>query len=126
MSLDSVAVSPESRRAEAARPPVHRVGIAGLLLAVSAVILEVLAIAIGSGSGKGTAWGAATVIAWFVIGLQAVSFVLGLVAILSGRGRGRGRGRGQGWRFGLAAVVLSLIANPILLVGLFSLMRDIS
>ena len=120
MSLDSVAVSPESRRAEAARPPVHRVGIAGLLLAVSAVILEVLAIAIGSGSGKGTAWGAATVIAWFVIGLQAVSFVLGLVAILSGRGRG------QGWRFGLAAVVLSLIANPILLVGLFSLMRDIS
>ena len=122
MSLDSVAVSPESRRAEAARPPVHRVGIAGLLLAVSAVILEVLAIAIGSGSGKGTAWGAATVIAWFVIGLQAVSFVLGLVAILSGRGRGRG----QGWRFGLAAVVLSLIANPILLVGLFSLMRDIS
>ena len=121
-------VSPETRRAEAARPPVHRVGIAGLLLAAFAVILEVLAIAIGSGS----AWAAATVIAWFVIGLQAVSFVLGLVAILSGRGRGRGRGSGRGrggglgWRFGLAAIVLSLLANPLLLVGLFSLMRDIS
>jgi hypothetical protein len=125
MSLDSVAVSPESRRAEALRrPPVHRVGIAGLLLAAFAVILEVLAIVIGSGSGKGTAWGAATVIAWFVIGLQAVSFVLGLVAILGGRGRGRGRS--HGWRFGLAAVVLSLLANPLLLVGLFSLIRDIS
>jgi hypothetical protein len=123
MSLDSVAVSPESRRAEALRqPPVHRVGIAGLLLAAFAVILEVLAIVIGSGSGKGTAWGAATVIAWFVIGLQAVSFVLGLVAILGGRGRGRS----HGWRFGLAAVVLSLLANPLLLVGLFSLIRDIS
>jgi hypothetical protein len=121
MSLDSVAVSPESRRAEALRrPPVHRVGIAGLLLAAFAVILEVLAIVIGS--GKGTAWGAATVIAWFVIGLQAVSFVLGLVAILGGRGRGRS----HGWRFGLAAVVLSLLANPLLLVGLFSLIRDIS
>ena len=111
-------VSPETRRAEAARPPVHRVGIAGLLLAAFAVILEVLAIAIGSGS----AWAAATVIAWFVIGLQAVSFVLGMVAILSGRGRGSG----LGWRFGLAAIVLSLLANPLLLVGLFSLMRDIS
>jgi hypothetical protein len=120
MSLDSVAVSPESRRAEALRqPPVHRVGIAGLLLAAFAVILEVLAIVIGSGSGKGTAWGAATVIAWFVIGLQAVSFVLGLVAIFSGRGSG------LGWRFGLAAIVLSLLTNPLLLVGLFSLMRDI-
>jgi hypothetical protein len=115
MSLDSVMVSPETRRAEPARPPVHRVGIAGLLLAAFAVILEVLAIAIGSGS----AWTAATVIAWFVIGLQAVSFVLGLVAIFSGRGSG------LGWRFGLAAIVLSLLTNPLLLVGLFSLMRDI-
>jgi hypothetical protein len=114
MSLDPVAISPESRRSEAARPPFHRIGIAGLLLAVSAVILEVLAIAIGSGG----AWGAATVIAWFVIGFQAVSLVLGLVAIVSRRGHGR--------RLGLAAVLLSLLANPLLLVGAFSLLRGIA
>ena len=62
----------------------------------------------------------ATVLAWLVIGLQAVSFVLGLVAFLSRRGRGHSR------RFGLAAVVLSLLANPLLLVGLFSLLRGSS
>jgi hypothetical protein len=116
MSLDSVAVSPESRRSETARAPSHRIGIAGLLLAVFGVILEVLAIAIGSGG----AWGAATVIAWIVTGFQAVSFVLGVVAILSGRGRS------HGWGFGLAAIVLSLLANPLLLVWVFSLLRGIS
>ena len=116
MSLDSVAVSPELRRLGATRSPVQGVGFAGLLLAVFAVILEVLAIAVGSGS----AWGAATVLAWLVIGLQAVSLVLGLVALLSRRGRCQSR------RFGLAAVVLSLLANPLLLVGLFSLLRGSS
>ncbi len=114
MSFDSVAISPESRRSEAARPPFHRIGIAGLLLAVSAVILEVLAITIGSGG----AWGAATVIAWSVIGFQTVSLVLGLVAIFSGRGHGR--------RLGLAALLVSVLANPLLLVGAFSLVRGIA
>lgn len=116
MSLDSVAVSPELKRLGATRSPLQGVGFAGLLLAVFAVIVEVLAINVGSGSG----WGAATALAWLVIGLQAVSFVLGLVALLSRRGRGPGR------RFGLAAIVLSLLANPLLLVALFSLLRGSS
>jgi hypothetical protein len=85
---------------------------ASLALAILAVALEVLAIAIGSGG----AWGAATVLAWFVIGLLAVSFVLGLVAILTGRGR----------RWGIGAVVLSLLGNPLVLVWLFSLFRGFS
>lgn len=114
MSLDSVTISPEPRRSDLPRPLFHRIGIAGLLLAVSAVILEVLAIAIGSGG----AWGAATVIAWFVTGLQAISLMLGLVVIFSGRGHGQ--------RLGLASVLVSLLANPLLLVMAFSLLRGIA
>ena len=114
MALDSVATSPRSRRPDAARPLFQRIGIAGFLLAVSAVIIEVLAIAIGSNG----AWGAATVIAWVVIGFQAVSVLLGLVTIFSGRGHGR--------RLGLAAVLVSLLANPLLLVMAFSLLRGIA
>lgn len=114
MSLDSVTISPESRPLEGARPLFHRIGIAGLLLAVFSVILEVLAIAIGSGG----AWGAATVIAWFVTGLQAISLVLGLVVIFNGHGHGQ--------RLGLASVLVSLLANPLLLVMAFSLLRGIA
>jgi hypothetical protein len=120
MSLDSATVSPESLRPERACWPIQRAGISGLLLALSAALLEVLAIGIGSArtsaGGSGTAWITATVIAWVVISMQAVSFTLGLVAIF--------RGRGQARHFGAAAVLVSLLTNPLLLIALFSLLRD--
>jgi len=47
-----------------------------------------------------------------------VSVLLGLVTIFSGRGHGR--------RLGLAAVLVSLLANPLLLVVAFSLLRGIA
>jgi hypothetical protein len=122
MSLDSATVSPESLRPERARWALQRAGISGLLLAIGAVLLEVLAIGIGSArtsaGGSGTAWITATVIAWVVISVQALSFSLGLVAIF--------RGRGQGWHFGVAAVLVSLLTNPLLLIALFSLLRGTS
>jgi hypothetical protein len=43
---------------------------------------------------------------------MAVAFVLGVVAILSRRGR----------RWGIAAVLVSLIGNPLILVGLFAML----
>ena len=91
---------------------IRRLGMASLVLAISAVVLEVIAIAIGSGG----AWGPATALAWLIVALFAISIALGLAAILSGNGRGRGIG----------AVIVSLLANPLVLVWLFSLLRGLS
>lgn len=91
-----------------ARLGVASLGVASLGLAVLAVALEALAIAIGS-AGQ---WQIATLLAWFIIGSSAVAFVLGLVAILAGRGR----------RWGAVAVPVSLMGNPLILVGLFAVL----
>lgn len=79
-----------------------------LVLAAVAAGLESWAIAIGSAGN----WGAATVIAWFVIGFFALGFALGAVAVLARNGRG----------FGLAAVILSVSGNPLTLVWIFHLL----
>jgi len=112
MSLDSVQLSGEPGPSAAA-PRVapwrnRRLGSASFAIAVLSVALEVIAIVIGSGG----AWVAATVLAWVVIGLFALAFALGLLAILTRNGR----------RFGLAAVILGLVANPLTLVGVFGLL----
>jgi hypothetical protein len=73
---------------------------AALLLAV----VEAIAIALGSDQH----FVAATILAWFVIVLTVASFIAGLVAVVSGRGR----------RVGIAAMVLSVLANPLVLVWL--------
>ena len=112
MSLDSVQAAPEATVTGAAKRSLRRLGMASLVLAISVVLLEVLAIAIGSGG----AWGAATALAWFVIALFVVSIALGLAAIVTGNGR----------RWGIGAVMVSLLANPLVLVWLFSLLRGLS
>ena len=112
MSLDSVQACPEAIVTGAATQSIRRLGMASLVLAILAVVLEVIAIAIGSGG----AWGAATVLAWFIVSLFAVSIALGVAAILTGNGRRRGIG----------AVMVSLLANPLVLVWLFSLLRGLS
>lgn len=112
MSLDPVKVS--SELSQVASPPrvapwrIRRLGVVSIEFVILAVALEVLAIAIGSGG----AWGAATILAWFVIGFFVVAFVLGVVAVLTRTGR----------RFGFAAAILSLVANPLTLVGIFSVL----
>ncbi|MET4702877.1 hypothetical protein [Frigoribacterium sp. UYMn621] len=116
MSFDPVQVSASDRaepgplaapsRAVSRRIP--RLGVVALALSVLAAALEWVAIATGSGG----AWGAATVLAWFVIGLFALASVLGMVAVLARQGRS----------LGLAAIILSLLANPLTLVGIFSVL----
>lgn len=106
MSLESVQVSQESSQPKAERPRrTRRLGAISLALAVVAVGLEVLAIAVGS-SGS---WIAATILAWVVMGFFALALALGAVAMLTR----------NGWRFGIAAAVLGLVANPLTLVGVF-------
>ncbi len=109
MSIDSAReVHEVPERTAFSSGPHARLGVASLGLAVLAVALEALAIAIGS-AGQ---WQIATVLAWFIIGSSAVAFVLGLVAILAGRGR----------RWGAVAVPVSLMGNPLILVGLFAVL----
>ena len=112
MSLDSVQAAPEVTVTRTATQSIRRLGMASLVLAISAVVLEVIAIAIGSGG----AWGAATALAWLIVALFAISIALGLAAILSGNGR----------RWGIGAVIVSLLTNPLVLVWLFSLLRGLS
>lgn len=112
MSFDSVQSAPEVTVSRAVTQSIRRLGMASLVLAISGVGLEVLAIAIGGGG----AWGAATALAWFVIALFVISIAIGLAAILTGNGR----------RWGIVAVTLSLLANPLVLVWLFSLLRGLS
>ena len=112
MSLDSVQAAPEVTVTRTATQSIRRLGMASLVLAISAAVLEVIAIAIGSGG----AWGAATALAWLIVALFAISIALGLAAILTGNGR----------RWGIGAVIVSLLANPLVLVWLFSLLRGLS
>ena len=111
MSLDSAQAAPEVIVTGAATQSIRRLGMASLVLVISALVLEVIAIAIGSGG----IWDAATALAWFSIALFAVSIALGLGAIVTGNGR----------RSGIGAVTMSLIANPLVLVWLFSLLRGL-
>ena len=110
MSFDSVQGSPElgPLATSPLRRPMRRLGMASLALAIAFAALEALAIGVGSGGQ----WQAATVLAWFVMGLLAASFVLGMIAILTANGR----------RFGIAAVIVSVLAHPLLLVWLLRLL----
>ena len=112
MSLDSVQAAPEVTVTRTATQSIRRLGMASLVLAISAAVLEVIAIAIGSGG----AWGPATALAWLIVSLLAISMALGLAAISTGNGR----------RWGIVAVIVSLLANPLVLVWLFSLLRGLS
>jgi hypothetical protein len=50
--------------------------------------------------------------AWLVMGVFALGFALGMVAILARRGR----------ELGFVAIILSLVANPLTLVGIFTVL----
>ena len=111
MSLDSAQAAPEVIVSGAATQSIRLLGMASLVLAIFALVLEVIAITIGSGG----AWDAATALAWFSIALFAVSIAVGLGAIVTGNGR----------RSGIGAVIIGLFANPLVLIWLFSLLRGL-
>ncbi|MCU1423269.1 MAG: hypothetical protein JWN36_2920 [Microbacteriaceae bacterium] len=78
-------------------------GVVALAVAVLAAAVEVIAIVVGS-AGQ---WPLATGLAWAVIVLTVVALVLGVVAAV--------RNRGRAW--GAAAIVVAVLANPLVQIG---------
>lgn len=93
------------------KPWTARLGLIALTLAITTLALEAAAISLGAAG----LWASATILAWCVIGLFALSLLSGLVAVVVGWGR----------RPGTVAVLLSVLANPLLLVWLFGLARGL-
>jgi hypothetical protein len=92
---------------ERARPRVSvPLGLVALGLAVLFVVGDVLAISVAS-SGN---WRLGTSLAQAMMGATIVSLALAVVAAVLGRGR----------RYALAAAVLSVLANPLVLTGILT------
>lgn len=79
-------------------------GAIGVLLAVTAGVLQVLGIVQASNLN----WQRGTLFAWLAIGASVAGFAVGLAAVILKRGR----------RLGVVAMVASLVANPFLLAQL--------
>jgi hypothetical protein len=94
--------APERARARVSVP----LGLAALGLAVLFLIGDVLAIAVAS-SGN---WRLGTSLAQAMMGATIVSLALAVVAAALGHGR----------RYAVAAAVLSVLANPLVLTGILS------
>ena len=90
----------------AKRPPraPWLLGVIGVLLAVLAGVLQVLGIVQASNLN----WERGTLLAWLAIGASVAAFVVGLTAVILNRGR----------RWGVAAMLAAVIANPWILVQL--------
>ncbi|MEO7005496.1 MAG: hypothetical protein ABI275_05965 [Terrimesophilobacter sp.] len=82
-------------------------GLVALSLAVLFVVGDALAISVAS-SGN---WNLGTSIAQAMMGATIASLALAVVAMALGRGR----------RYAVAAAVLSVLANPLVLTGILSL-----
>lgn len=83
-------------------------GIVAFGLAVLAAAFQICGI-VAASSG---AFGTATVFAWAAVGASVLAVVIGVIAIVGDFGR----------RWGIAAVVLGLIANPWLLQQVLALL----
>lgn len=81
----------------------HWIGFAALIGAGAFAGLEVVAIVVGSLRH----WAIATVLGDALIGLTVVSFVVAAAAVILGRGR----------RAGIAALIVSAIANPLVQIA---------
>ncbi|MET4780977.1 hypothetical protein [Glaciihabitans sp. UYNi722] len=105
MSIDAMPAETSSAETWSQRLP-RWFGLTTLVFAVLVVVLEGVAIGVGSGRD----WTAATALAWVVIVLTIVSFLAGLAAVILNVGR---------W-WGVAAMALSVVGNPLVLVWLFA------
>jgi hypothetical protein len=109
---DRVPDAGEATAAEASRRrPRRRVslGAAALALAALCVLADVVAVA-AAAAGY---WGLGTAIAEAVMVGTLVPFGLGIVAAVFRRGRG----------FGVAAVVVSVLAHPLVLTGILNFLH---
>lgn len=94
--------APERARARLSVP----LGLVALGLAVLFALGDVIAVSVAS-SGN---WGLGTLIAQAMMGATIVSLGLAVVAAVLGRGR----------RYAVAAAILSVLANPLVLTGILS------
>ena len=101
-STDGPPPAPKRARARVSVP----LGLVALGLAVLFLVGDVLAIAVAS-SGN---WHLGTSLAQAMMGATIVSLALAVVAAALGRGR----------RYAVAAAVLSVLANPLVLTGILS------
>lgn len=96
---------------DAGEPPRVRrpwpIGIIALGIAVLLAVAEVVGVFLAN-NGQFTV---ATLIGQALVGLTVLSFLLGLFAAI--------RGLGRGW--GIAAMILSLLVNPLVLINLLGL-----
>ena len=83
--------------------PLRLPGVVALGVAALGAAVEIVAIAIGS-AGQ---WPLATGLAWAAIVLTVVAVALGIVAVV--------RTRGRAW--GVGAIVLAVVANPLVQIG---------
>ena len=108
MSIEYPGVEPEARQA---RPPRNL----GLFATVAAAALGVVvAIAVSVAADGDHAAG--TGLAWVAIVGTALTFALGVAAVVLRRGR----------RWGVVAVILSLAVNPFLLTRLLSFFETLT
>jgi len=92
------------------RLPRRTLGVAALAVA----LLVVVGTAVAVGLATGAAYEAATIVAWLAIGASGVVVVAGLLAIAADRGR----------RWGVAAVLIGVAANPFLLRSILALFGE--
>ncbi len=104
-------VGPTDEPAQPPRGPRGLVGMAALALAVIMAVLHVIGVVVASGGD----FESATVIAWVVIGLSVLAVVGGIVAVILRRGRG----------WGVAAIALAVIANPVVLLYLLRFVSEL-
>lgn len=83
-----------------------RIGRGAFILVVIVIMIEIAAIALANDRH----WLLATALAWGVIGLTLVSFTLGIFALIRRSDR----------RLAIAAIVLSIASNPLVLVAVFA------
>jgi hypothetical protein len=86
------------------RPAPWLLGVVGLALAIAAGVLQLLGII----QATGLNWQRGTLLAWLAIGASTAAFLVGLIAIILNRGR----------RWGVAAMIVAIFANPWLLAQL--------
>lgn len=82
-------------------------GVVAVALAVIAAVLQVLGII----QATNLNWQRGTLLAWLAIGVSTVAFLVGLTAIIVHRGR----------RWGVAAMIVAIVANPWVLAQLLGL-----
>lgn len=110
MSNDTVAVDNNRRRQWVW--PRALPGLLALGLSLLGLVGLIVGISLASSpTADDGAWATATVIAYLTNALTAAGALLGLVAIILRRGRA----------VGIAGLIIGVLANPFLLVSLFSL-----